>query len=381
MVIVSIAQSIRFYWDNDTSLPNIDNQPYRTVFNKNYRHKPFFQKYYNTDEVTIQVKSTSVLSVNNPVMTAHFPDGSSSNIAIAWSVGIGSSFYFEFDIDFSTFAFTHVWFKIVTVEDSGQPEEATFIHKSNVIEILPKTSQYLRSLQWSNSENEFEVIYNNDIEHRMRIPGSIELGDPAGDQETYDNLDEVVNLLDEVKRIMEFETEFVPDMVAEQIRIAIAHDQFFIDEVQYTRTSLPQYINGENTNLKAVKAELAQKSIIGLNTHDSGYECPEIDENMDIVLEKTGATGDFSDWIVSDGYLAGYLTLILRGGSNIIIDIGTTPAGTDVLNQLRLTTTDFAETIDLTRALGADGDQTLYVSIAGGSPEVDFKLITFKNKQ
>ncbi len=374
-MIISLANSFRF-WVVDDELPNFNNQPYRNVYNRNFRTRPYFQKYYDTDVVTIQIKAVTSISSTVPVFVGYKPDGSSVSFTHTLQWFTGGSFYWQFEIDFSTIGSSKVWFMVTNTTDG-----VDYKYKSEIIDILSEEDESLKLIQWANIENNFEVDYSKGIVHAMRLECSLRLGDASGELETWDNLDEITTLLDEVIRVMKLSTVLLPEQFIEKIRIALAHDLFFVNEIQYTKTALPEYTDGENVNLKTLAVNLSQTSVIGLNTHDTGFDCDETEKETMKVLSKSNASTSFTDWTVSDGYLASYLTIKANSGTGIEVYIGTTIDGDDVLASINLTAGDPVFNEDIGMALGVDGDKQLYVTIAGSGVDLDMTLITFLNEQ
>ena len=367
--MISIASSIRFR-KVDGLLPSFDNtllwdQGTPGEFSHLYAHKVLA-----TDKITIQAK---VLEGQSMEMQY------SENCWGAWQAMTGETKvingavydYYEIEIDFSAFtSLDSVQFRAVIL--TGETVSETW--ESEPCEI---STDDLLQIEFYNIESAFYVDYSTEIVHLLRVEGIIKDYKPGGESSVFDNQNEVTKIKDEVKRFLTFKTDPIPAYLAEMLRVAVAHDYFYINEVQYIAESVPEYeVNASNLGVFSV--QLTQRNIIGLNTHDTGFDCDTITSDT-MVLQELTASGEKS-FAITDDYMVLTLTGYRTAGSPQI-KAGTTPGGDDILLDMSLSASYLTEVALIPTDKASISGGTLYVTVAGWGATANLYIILIKNRQ
>ena len=277
--MISIASSIRFRKE-DGLLPSFDNLQFNDESFRGGVMGKYFQKVYDTDTVTIQAKLTEGQLLNMQY---------SLNCWGAWQAMTGETKvtdgadydYFEVNIDFSAFSANTVQFRAVITEDESVVE--TWI--SEPVEILTEEDAGLLQVEFYNIDNAFEVDYSTEIVHILRIEGRLKEYKAGGEASIFDNQSEITKIKDEVRRVLTLQTEPIPRYLAEMLAVALAHDKLFINEVEFVTDSKPE-IENSASNFVIFTAQLIQRNIIGLNTHDVGHDCDSTATSDTMVLQE-----------------------------------------------------------------------------------------------
>lgn len=382
--MISVASSIKFR-KSDGLLASFDNTMFEDESHFRIAKRQYYQKLFATDTITVQAEVDT-----DQTIALYKSEGTSKMGAVTWGdwtamtgealVFSGAAYdYWEVDIDFSTMTKTKVKFKVEIL--TGATVDETWL--SEPVELVTDDGSYLQ-IEFFNLENAFRVYYVNPtpadrISHLIRLKGWLRKYKPAGDTSVYDNQDEVVKTKDEVKRMMTLETDAIPAYLAEMLVVAVAHDKFFVNEVEFVAEKKPEFDLG-NGNLASLTCELTQRDVIGLNAHDVGFDCDSITDTDTMVLQEIDLAGQKS-FTVPDGYLIAHITGHRTAGDPVVI-AGTTPGGSDILLDMALNNTDNKfQTAIIGREIATSGDATLYVDVSGAGATASIYVLLLKNRQ
>jgi hypothetical protein len=376
-IVVSLAHGIRFYKD-DSALPNFDNTPTSDEVWKNHFNYNDCQEYYATDVMTIQVKQTYLTAGAVPAAPTMNVVDFDGNATPVLGVQTPNSPYTSGDYTLKFYEFPFLmgaYSDKYTLRVTG-PDET---YKSNGIEIVEEDSNLLL-LEWYNFENEFEMNYSSGIVHFLRCPALMRDYVPSGEISMYDNIGVKTKLKEIVGRGFNFEIQEIPRWYSEVLRIASSHDKFLINDVEFVREEVPDIEPMEKTNYSIYRMVVTQEEIAGLNTHDIGFNCDQCTEDMKLeVKDAEGATGSGSIE-VSAGYMLSTLEAVWVSGSNVLVKIGTTPGGDDLVLGVRPASGDTNGVTSLIN-YACDTATTIYYTVTGVDQEVDLYFITLKNRQ
>jgi len=380
--MISVASSIKFRKD-DGLLPSFDNTMFADETHFRVAKHPFFQKFFSTDTVTIQaeVDTGQNMEMQYSVGTIHYPGvvvwGEFQSMTGEAKVFTGVT-YDYWEIDIAMTSFTVVKFKAIILESESVVETWS----SEPVEIVTNDGKYLQ-IEFFNLENKFHAYYTNPTEadrlsHLIRIKGRLMKYKPAGETSVYDNQDEIVKTKDEVKRILTLETELIPPYLAEMLVVAVAHDKFFVNEVEFVAEKKPDYESGSG-DWAQLTCELTQRDVIGMNAHDTGYNCDGTNNADMIVLQELAASGQKS-FAITDDYMILTITGERTAGSPVLT-AGTTPGGTDVLSGMSLTASYLVEVALVPFDKASIPGGTLYVTVSGAGATANIYVATIKNRQ
>jgi len=216
-------------------------------------------------------------------------------------------------------------------------------------------------LEWFNTENAFQAEYAiSGFVAKAFIQAKLTYQGMAGDAVIFDNQGDDVKLKATVQRLMKFECE-VPDYLAEIIGVGMDHDSFFINDVEYITSKKPTFTQLGRSNAYKFEAELKQAAVIGLNTHDTGFNCDAPNFN-NMILNDTqiGKTASFTVEAPAD-YLLHMITVIWGSGTATIA-CGTTAGGSDIFPAETIAIAE-PTVIEVNYAL--ESATTLYFTIVG----------------
>ena len=250
MINIPISQSIRFRPIN-TSPANFDN----TYFNEGDGKYVQFVNPYN---LKIQL-SRLTASPGVAKMFVLECNGTETECTNVFEFAISDRTFTTFDIDFSGWIGKKL--RLKTTDNSV----LTHISESFTVEEQPT----FYKLNWFNKENSFLTDYSNGLVNEMMLEAA-EDWNAGGESSVYTNQGEPTILKDITTRIMTLKGE-APDYICEQLRIAMAHDSFFVNEIQQVKVKEPTFTRlGRSSRMYSFTIELQQKTIIGINTHDVG---------------------------------------------------------------------------------------------------------------
>lgn len=370
---VSLANSIRFYLADDNPY-NFDNRAYRDAQMLNHLIYDYCQKFWCDDSVDLQIKVASGTAA--PTCTVYIESGATDVLTATLKTSYTAYDYYEITLSMGDYTGQRFY---IEIKQTVSLIETRYL--SNTIESLSDYPEELLSIQWHNVDNAFEVDYSTGLVCGLRVEGIMRLSEEAaGEQSIYDNQEELVKLFEEVKRVMTLRVPHLPEQMLEQLRVAVAHDRLFINGVEYTAEGLPQYALDEFANTGEFRVDLTQKNIIGLNTHDVGYDADRGDTINSMVLQELNANGPFT-LTVPQGYLIQSLTALYNAGTGVVLRAGTDVDRNNIVydTQLRSAADNFTETVNVDYAPAADTD--LYVGIDGRGLDVDVYVILLKNRQ
>ena len=257
MINIPIAQTIRFRPIN-TDLPNFDN-----TFAADVDGFPYaFTQYVNPETIPIQIVTPDDNESLAYLDLIH--NGTRTRIVDESTTYIGTLKYNTFPVLLASYSGQCCYMEAF-LEVNGGGEVLSY--RSERFSILEQP-KYLR-LDWFNSENSFQMDYSAGMVHSMWIEAKQWKLQPAGDASIYMNQGEVVKLKETVQRVFLLECE-VPYYIAEQMILAMAHDRFYINSIEFVTDKKATITQLGQSAMYSFSAEVKQKTIIGLNTHDVG---------------------------------------------------------------------------------------------------------------
>ncbi len=274
---------------------------------------------------------------------------------------LGGLYYYTFDIAPTNTGCFKLW--VLLNEDTVYTHESEWINiPSAGIEDTQDDNANLFRLEWFNLENGFNMDYVvSGFVGQAHIEGKLILGQPAGDVTVFDNQGEEIKLKEIVQRVMMFTAE-VPDYLAEQIGLWMAHDEFLINDVKYVTSKKPTITQVNNSNMYLFSAELHQFSVIGINTHDVGFDC-DASTLTTMILNQTEVAKTASFTVEAPaGYLLHTVTLVRNTGS-ADVKLGITATGDEIFTDTTIDGTDSLVAVQTHYAL--DTAITLYITVTG----------------
>ena len=382
--MISVASSIKFR-KVDGLLPSFDNTMFEDEAHFRIAKHPFYQKLFSIDTVTVQAELEvgQVMQMQYSVGTFKFPGvvswGEFQSMTGEALIFSGLYDYWEMDLAMSGYTSGYVKFKAVILESEVIQE--TWL--SEPVNLVTNDGTYLQ-IEFFNLENAFNCYYVNPtladrLSHLIRIKGYFRKYKPSGETSVYDNQNEVIKTRDEVKRMLTLETESIPAYLAEMLVVALAHDKFFINEVEFVAENKPEYETGGG-DLAGFSCTLTQRDVIGINAHDIGFNCDGTTTDGMTILQELAASGQKS-FAITDEHMILTITGERVTGSPVVI-AGTTPGGSDILADMSLVvTTNPIEVALIPTDKAAISGGTLYVTISGAGATANIYVATFKNRQ
>ncbi len=249
MITVPIAQSIRFRPVN-SDLFNFDNTA-------------------NGENRFIQ----SVAAANLPIQIICPDDGSTlcylylihgttrTLVTAPTPTTIGQNFYYTYLVPCGTYPNEICYLE---AEDQTPPADAIVRYRSERFTIEAQPTYF--KLEWYNSENAFLLDYTT-LVNQIWLNARLDELSYGGDISVYSNQGEDTILKSIVSRIFSFKCD-VPDYIAEQLTLALAHDHFCINEIEFVALKKPTLKQLGMSKMYTFTVELKQKTIIGINSHD-----------------------------------------------------------------------------------------------------------------
>lgn len=315
---IAMANAIRFRPVNE-AYRNLDNTfDLDDIVHNKLINNGLLQRYQG-DYVTIQAKASTGVAVTCRAWYNNAWVAIASNLLST----LGAFDYTEFPFSFETFTAGYVYFEIT---------DGTEIWRSELIECSGIDDDYLK-IEWFNQENGFEMNYLSGIVPLMYVFGNMTYAAPGGESVVYDNQGNETKLKEIVQRTVSIEC-YMQAHVAEQLTLAMAHDRFFINEVEFVSSKKPGFSQEGNSNIYKFTAELVQRNVVGLNTHDVGFD-PDgglIDDfimNMELLNNSGNAVLN-----VPAGYLLHTITCIWLSGTNFTIIAGTAASTDDIMEAI-----------------------------------------------
>jgi len=274
---------------------------------------------------------------------------------------LGGLYYYTFSIAPVSTGCFKLWVLLNEDTEYTHESEWIYIHAAGIEDTQAENANLFR-LEWFNLENGFSLDYVvSGFVGQAHIEGKLILGQPAGDVTVFDNQGEEIKLKEIVQRVMMFTAE-VPDYLAEQLILWMAHDEFMINDVKYVTSKKPTIEQKGNSNIYLITAELHQFSVLGINTHDVGFDCDAATLNT-MILNQTEVAKTASFTVEAPaGYMLHTVTLVRNTGS-AGIELGITATGDEVFTSTTIDGTDALVTVQTHYALATA--TTLYFTVTG----------------
>lgn len=386
--MISVASSIKFR-KQDGLLASFDNTMHEDENHFRVSKHPYYQTFFTVDtavKVQAEVLLTESLEMQYSVGTFRAPGvvtwGEFQTMTGETLVFTGATFrYYEKTLDMSAYTSGYVKFKAIIMESETVVE--TWL--SEPCEVI--TADYDRYLQieyFMYDQNAFNCYYVNPTEadrlsQLIRVKGQCRKYKPSGETDVFDNQNEVVKIKAVLKRTFTLETDAIPAYMCEKIAAALAHDKFFINEVEFVAEKEPDY-DLSNADVASLTCQLTQRDIPGLNAHDTGYDC-DTAINSDMTHLHGETVSGQTSFVVPAGYLIAWMTCYRIAGDPVIT-AGTTPGGTNIVNNMVLNgTTKVWSTSHIGREIAPTVDATLYLNVAGAGATADIDILLINNRQ
>ena len=371
MIDIPLANPVKFRPLTGQTEVNFDNTFEDDYTGENRNIKPFSQ-YVLADDWQLQVVTDYNAfdeSGNCSIDIVENFEGTVNGFGPPTVVELGGLYYYTFTIRPQNTG----CFKLWVIESNVYVFESEWLHNPiGGIESMRLTTPNIFKVEWFNLENNFGLEYvNSNLVNIAYVEGKMIWGQPAGDVTVFDNQGEEIKLKEIVQRVFNLSVE-CPAYFAEMLTIAMAHDKFYINDVEYISTKKAQVSQIGNSNLYSFNAELIQVTVLGINTHDTGFDCDASKLlNMILNISEQAVTGSFTETIPV-GYLLHVMTSVINSGS-ATVEIGTTLGGDDILTSTALAT----GSIELNYP--AESTQTIYVTVTG-TINFDVNLQLLKNR-
>lgn len=380
-ITLSLANSVRFAEVN-ALMDSFGNTLFADEDFHGLSLKEYFcQTYVNGDTLLVQIKADTAATV---VLTQYNEDGSTSVITeddtTAYAAG-GFTVY-DYTISLST---GDEFYLIASSETSEWQSEP--------ITIKATLDGYLK-VEWFNNDpmvaNEnFEFDYSTTEAQAnvnfLYLKANLFKYANSGESEIFDNQSEKIKLKQNLYRQLTLETGEIPRYLAEQLQIAMAHDNFIVNDIAYVLEDLAESDVFGKTNMVTLSASLVQANILGFNTHDIGYDCDSSVEGgsdsmiENKVLEDASANGSFS---VSDGFAVTQIVAIEATGEtdgDVTLKVGNGAGLQNILYETAVPIHSAAPLIVNTRYTpDISGAWTVYYTLGGATPKVDLFIQTIK---
>jgi len=257
MLNIPIPQSVKFRPIN-TNRPNFDN-----VFAADTGSVPYaFTLSVPAQEVMFQVVTPDDNETYSYLHLIH--NGTDTLITVDSTSFIGQLKFETYLVDFSLYAGQCCYFECYEGVLSD-PQVLKYRSERFKVETQP---DYLL-IEWRNSVSGFQMDYSSGLIHVMQIEGTFDDYGTGGSSSVYSNQGEETKLKEIVQRVFTLNCQ-VPGYIADILINALAHDRFYINEIEYVSVKAANLTRLGRTDLYTLTAELTQKTIVGLNTHDVG---------------------------------------------------------------------------------------------------------------
>jgi len=366
-IIISKANAIRFK-ENNSLMPSFDN---RLSYEEDFGNVP--ARYYNQ---TIFVKSWKLVQIKAG-LTADVSlfkvdiDGVETEIIPSNVKNMPTFAIHDFILTFS--AIEPCFY--LEAKESG-----TVKHTSEWQEVIEETDGYLK-IEWTNLDllsNSFEFDYLTAAAianvNYMLVKGRLLDYEPSGEETVYDNQEKTEIIKANYYRGLSLELEVIPRQIAEIIGIATRHDEFQVNEVSFVASEIPEMeMFGAAIQFKAI---LKQPLILGINTHDIGFDCDSTTTDM---IENKGfedASGSDSA-AVTEGYGLTQIVAKTLSGSPVL-KVGYTVGGDEIVRSRTIGNTILIDNNRFTPNIGAAW--TIYFEVSSGIADVYFQTIMFNDQ-
>jgi hypothetical protein len=370
MIAVGYGNGLHFHPLNG-QMPSFDNtlfidERFRNIISGRY----YYQKYFASDTLVIQVR---VGSGDTCTLTYYDDAGASGDIAGALSQAYDSGDFWQFDVSLAARLGRKLYF---VAENTSEPTDDLW--QSEMIEVVADDDDLLL-LEWYGNDAQFGCDYT-DFTPFLRVGAVFKDIIPKEDVTVYGNQNEVTKLYHKVSRQIEFKTGNLPRYLVEKIVIASAHDYFFVNEVAFVREEKSEVTNYEGRNEGEIKIVLTQANVLGLNTHDVGFDCETMTSTCKVINMQQEAVSANTTFTIPEDHGLDIITVWYNSGTDVRLLFGTTPAG-DEIADVRPSAGDPQITLNVPMDLAKTGTATLYVGVSGTSPDVDIFVRTIQNRE
>jgi len=255
MIDAPLAQQFRFRPVN-TNLPNFDN----TFISDTDAFQIEFTQYVEWFDTSIQVSRLND-GLGVPKLYVVECDGTETIIPDPSDHVVGARKYYTFVIPMDEFASKHIRLKLYEETESG----LTVTHLSEwvTVEYQPKQLQ----IEWFNVDNSFNIDYSDGFSNKLQIDAKQWKLAFGGESSVYSNQGIETKLKETVKRIFILECD-LPDYLCETLTLAMAHDHFFINEVEFVTEKKPVITQRGTSLIYSFAAEVQQRTVTGINKHN-----------------------------------------------------------------------------------------------------------------
>lgn len=258
MINVPIAQSLRFR-PVDTNMPNFDN-----TFAVDADVSPYsFTHYVPAADRRFQVVTPDDNESLSYVDLIH--NGTRTRITDLVTSFIGVNKYETYTIEFATYEDQCCYIEVFLEATPGSGEVLSYQTENFYV----KTQSSYKLIEWVNDDNRFQMDYSFGLTHALQLEAKLRKLGFGGSSSIMENQGVKVKLKETVTRVLSLECE-APDYFIEILRLATAHDHFYINEVEYVVSEEPAINQLGDTGLYSFSAKVSQKTVIGLNSHDVG---------------------------------------------------------------------------------------------------------------
>ena len=301
-LVVSRANSIHFI-KQSTDLPNIENTLCEDEKYGAWKRREYCQKWQHDDVVTVQcVRDSAVV----PTIAVYDPGVS----AVAVTASLASSYaatsdftaryFFEFDINFASFANKVIQIKITQGSDVWLSE---WQYNGDLDDDLD--DGFLLKIEYTNRDQpsalpNFQIDYTTNIYYFFYVEAEVRQAGVIGEDTVYTNVDERTLVESQIFKTRNLKTHPLPEFMCDKITLAGKHFVFMVNDLRYTSDGMPELGVG-GSNLKILDWTIVLGEGIGLSTDDKGLKT-----TGDVVVSeiKKDVT-EGNEWIVT--VPAGYL--------------------------------------------------------------------------
>jgi hypothetical protein len=318
---IAPANPIRFIPEGESDL-----------FLINQENKCYFQKWKNTDSTKLQILS------DFPDITIDIRDYNTNEIVLSLNVAeipinlIGQTFKcYEVLFDFSLLTDGQYYAELTYSSISTDPV-TLFSEPFDVQADHPGTMLF----KYTNSENNYSIIFDTDIEFDFRVEGTIKEFTPVSDDVIYNDQKRNVTLLNSVPyrswKLYIGNAPGLPDWVLDKVNRIMSVDQKNIDDVDFEKVEGEKWeqvrqveypFSGMSIEIMPVENVFLQRIKTGDNPPE-GYTIVELVKNYFENAADITVAGIFSKYS-----LLKHIS-VLNYGAAFTMNVGTTDGGTEI---------------------------------------------------
>jgi hypothetical protein len=374
-ITVSKANGIRFI-HNDTYAAHFDNTLTENEAFSGILIKEFCQRFINADQVPVQLKLSGGTSGNEVILKKVTSAGVETVITATATEEYTAFKIYEYLITIAT----GDYFYLVAYTDSDTWTSEWIYGEATLpgylklewfnYDPLTNNESWQFDYQTAQAQANVNFLYVKSLLFEYAL---------SGDTSVIDNQNEKIMLRRSLFRRLKLETDPVPRWMGEKLAIAMAHDVFVVNDITYTMEEEPSIDRAGKTNFINFSAVLTQKSVLGMNTHDIGFDCDTSTDSNMIVMTETAASGTKS-FTVTDDYMVLTITGIRTAGSPVLT-AGTTSGGSDVMAGMSLSASYLTEVAMVPIDKSSIPGGVLYVTVSGAGATATIHVLTVKNRQ